>query len=116
MAALTVTTLNVDGGGPVTATVNTLTTSDTLTFRNSPQQRILVSNGTGGSVTLNLDGADSAAFNVEGYGTLDPTSGLDIVIPDGQSRALFLGSRSRFLTGQITLTGASGATCTILEG
>lgn len=116
MAALTLSNLNVDAGGWQTATQNTLTASDTFTFNNSLQQRIIVTNGTGSDVTLNLDGAGAAAFNVEGYGELDPTAGLNVTIPNNQSRVLRANSRGRFLTGEVTMTGASGATCFILEG
>ena len=114
MAALTIT--DISAGGAVAATVNTLTSSDTFTYVNAPQLRMVLTNATGGALTINLDGADTTTFSVDGYGQLDPTTGLDVSVPDGESRAIVLNSRSRYLTGQVTMTGGLNATCIILQG
>lgn len=114
MAALTST--NLSNGGAVTATVNTLTSSDTFNFSNSPQQRMVLRNATGGSLTVNLDGANATTFEIDGFGTVDPTSGLDIVVANGATAAITLVSRNRYLGGEVTVTGGTGIECIILEG
>jgi hypothetical protein len=113
MGALT--TTSIRAGGDIAVTVNTLTASDTVTLDFNNQPIMYIDNVTAGSLTLNLDGADSATISVDGYGTVDPTSGLDITVGAGAQKAIKLNSRSKYLQGVVTITGGDGAEVVILE-
>lgn len=113
MAVLVKTSLSA--GGAVTPTVNTLGASDTVTFNLSKQPIVYIDNVTVGELTINFDGADSTAFNVEGYGSVDPTAGFDVVVAAGAQAAFKVLSRREYLEGEVTITGGDGAEVVILE-
>lgn len=106
---------NIKPGGDVLATVNTLGASDTYTFDFNKSPILMLRNATGGPLTVNLDGADSALVSVDGYGSVDPTSGLDITVADGTTKAIKLKSRNAYLQGEVTITGGDLAEAIILE-
>lgn len=112
MAELTQTSKG--GTGARAVTNNTLTASDTLVYQPGSGQMLIVQNDTGGSVTLNIDGDGQDDFDVAGYGTVDVSGGLDVVIADGAFCFIPLDTISHFLKGTVTLTGASGAQALLL--
>ena len=115
MADITGNAANLAAGGWQTVTPITLTASDTLTFRNSPQQRLVLVNTTGSSNTVTLDGDGAAIIPVDGFGPVDPTNGLALTIANNAVRALSLNTRGEYLKGTITITGGTGVTAYLLE-
>lgn len=108
MAALTQTSLVVPSVG--TATVNTLTASDTLTYTSGASQLLELDNQTGGSLTVVIKGsAPSASFAVHGT-TIDFSAGLSVTVAAGAKKFVNLDKIPKFLegTGTVTLTGATG--------
>lgn len=113
MAALTATSMG--GTGSRTVTDNTLTASDTLTYQAGRGQILIVNNDTGAEVTLNIDGDGQTAVVVPGIGSVDVSGGLDVVIAIGAVAAIPLDTIKQYLTGTVTLTGASGAQAYFLQ-
>lgn len=105
MAAITATSAVA---GAFTVTSATLTSSDTLTFDPKKKQLLLVRNGTGSPVTLNIDGDGIDSVTVAGLGAVDVSGGLDITIADGVTKAVALDTIKHYCQGVVTLTGASG--------
>lgn len=115
MAAITATSML----GPLTrvVSVTTLGASDTLTYNKNKKPILIINNVTVGSVTPNIDGGTApAAYSVQGVGTIDLTSGFTFpAMSAGVVRALPLESIEKYLSGTITITGASGAEAMLLE-
>lgn len=109
MAAITA--ISVTTNGSFTAAITTLSASDTITFDRRFKQLLVVTNPTGGSLTLKIDGDGGATVNKPGVGAVTVSGGYDIAIPAGASRAVLLSSISDYCQGVVTLTGA--ATCTL---
>lgn len=109
MAAITAITPPT-AGGSFTATPTTLSSSDTITYTASRKQLLVVTNPTGGSLTLKIDGDAGTTVNSPGLGPVTVSGGYDIVIPAAATRAVVLSTVSAYLQGVVTLTGA--ATCT----
>ncbi len=112
MAALTVST--VTGAGVKTVTVNTLTSSDTFTYQAG--DIMYLRNGSGGALTLTLDGADGTTVGVEGVGDVSVASGYSTgSIANGAERVIFLDTIRHYLQGTVTVTGGTGMSCTIMR-
>lgn len=101
--------------GSFASPVTTLTSSDTITFNPNKKQLLVVRNGTGGSVTLKIDGEGGSTVQVPGIGVVNVAGGYDIVIADGASAAVVLSTISAYCKGVVTLTGASGATAQLFD-
>lgn len=108
MAAITSITPPTAGGSFV-ATPTTLTSSDTITVLAAKKQLLVVSNATGASVTLKIDGDGGTTVNVAGLGPVNVSGGYDIVIANNVTQAVVLSTISAYCQGVVTLTGASGA-------
>ena len=113
MAALTVTSLTVNG--VATATVNTASASDTLTYVAGTNQLVEMDNTTGGSLTLNIKGsAPNAAFPVPATGTtVDLSAGLNVVVPASTKKIVNLDKIANYLAGSGTVTLSGAATLKI---
>ena len=119
MAALTLTTF---GGvnGVATATVNTASASDTMTYTANAGQMLEMDNTTGGSLTLNIVGTGvSAAYPISGLPTtVDLTAGYSVVVAAGVKKVLNLDKIKPYLlssgtSGTITLSGAATLKITV---
>ena len=117
MAALTTTSLAVNGVG--TATVNVATASDTLTYTAGVNQLLKLDNQTAGALTVVIKGtAPSAAYVVPNTGsTMDLTAGLSIVLAAGVCKFVNLDKIKAYLdgTGVVTLSGAAGLKVTVFQ-
>lgn len=116
MAALVKTTR---AAAPHAVTVNTLSASDTLTYDPTKNQEMELRNTTASPVTVTIDGSGaSAALEVPGTGgtTLDLSAGKDIIVPGviGATVRVPLNSLSKYLVGNVVVTGGVGVTATIL--
>lgn len=117
MAALTSTSLNVSGVG--TATVNTATASDTLTYVAGTNQLVELYNPTAGSLTVVIKGsAPSATYSVPNTGTtVDLSAGLSVVVAASAKKFVNLDKISAYLAGSgtVTFSGAAGLHITIFN-
>ncbi len=114
MAAITP-IIPATGGGAFLATATTLTSSDTIPYNAAKKQLLVVSNATGSSVTLKIDGDAGTTVNLPGIGPVTVSGGYDIIIANGTSRAVILSTISAYTQGVVTLTGASGATAQLFN-
>ncbi len=94
----------------------TLSASDTLIYTQSSNQRLIIENDTGSSVTVNIDGDAATSVPVPNTGaTFDVSSGLNITVADGDAVFLTLDQFKAYLVGTITVTGAPGAVAYIIK-
>ena len=108
MAVITQTTMT-GTNGTVTVTTTTLGASDTLVYQSGKNQILHLNNVTAGSLTLNIDGSGSTTVSPTGLGaTVDVSTGYDIVLAAGATKAIRLDTIAAYLAGTVTLTGASG--------
>ncbi len=116
MAALLSTSLQ-SAAGVATATVNTASASDTLTYVAGSGQLVEMDNTTGGSLTLNIKGtAPSAAYPVSGTSTtIDLSAGFNVTIAAGVKKIINLDKIKAYLTGTgvVTLSGAATLKITV---
>ena len=96
------------GIGVFTPTTGTLTSSDTLVYSSSKRQLLLLDNTSGGSLTATIDGDGGTTVSVDGYGSVSVASGLAIVVPNNEKRAVVLNTIRHYLQGTVTISGASG--------
>ncbi len=113
MAAIA--SINAGQVGAFSATPATLSASDTITFDSGKKQLAVFRNGTGGSLTAKIDGADGATVTVPGLGTVSVASGYDIVLAAGESKAVVLSTISAYCQGVVTISGASGASLQVFN-
>lgn len=113
MAAIA--SINAAQVGPFAAAITTLTASDTITFNPGKKQLLVLRNTTGGSLTLNIDGAGGTTVQAPGVGAVSVASGLNIPVSAGASVAVVLSTVSAYLQGVVTLTGASGLTAQLFD-
>ncbi len=108
----TLTQFNVGGTTvPVAATVTTLGASDTFVYSAGTGQILELTNGTGGTLTANIDGSAATTISPAGLGqTVDVSSGYNIALTAGQTKLVRLDAISVWLAGTIAMTGASGVT------
>lgn len=110
MAAISTQPLAHDG--VFALTWSTLTASDTFTL--AANQYLLFENGTAGSLTAIVDGADSTTKAVDGVGAVDVSAGVSVVVAAGTTKVLNCNSRKAYLSGVITITGAAGLKCAVV--
>lgn len=115
MAVLTSTSLSVLGVG--TATINTATASDTLTYVAGTGQLLELHNTTAGSLTVTLNGSSPLnAHPIPNTGnTTDLSAGLAIVVAAGAKKFVNLDKIKAYLNGSgtVTATGAAGLSITL---
>lgn len=113
MAAITGTTFKGTVGSQL-ITQTTLGASDTLTYISGRGQTLVLNNPTGGSLTVTIDGSGSTTISPSGYGgTVDVSNGYAVTVAAGAVKAVNLDTISAFLSGTVTLTGASGMVATL---
>ena len=116
MAALTTTPFN-SVNGVATATVNTASASDTITYVANTGMLLEMDNTTGGSLTLNIKGTNpDAAYPVSGTPTtIDLSAGYNVVIAASTKKILNLDKIKAYLagTGVVTLSGAATLKITV---
>ncbi len=101
--------------GAFTAAVSTLSASDTITFDPKRKQLLVLRNTTGGSLTCTIDGAAGTTVAVDGLGSVSVASGLAIIVPAGESRAVVLSSIKHYCQGVVSLTGAATLTAQLFN-
>ena len=112
MATITATAV---AAGRVTVTETTLTASDTFTYVANGRQLLVLRNGTGGSLTVNIDGADATTVSVRGVGAVDVSGGYSTgVITTGTTAVIQLDSIKEYLAGVIAVTGGTGISASLL--
>jgi hypothetical protein len=114
MATITATDMRVNGAAAVAVT--TLTASDTFTYREARDPVLVLRNGTGGALTVTLDGADGSSVPVAGIGAVSVASGFSTgSIAAGAMVAIPLNAIKSFLQGVIAVTGGTGISASLLE-
>tara|TARA_R110000868_G_scaffold25149_3_gene98216 strand:+ start:1799 stop:2143 length:345 start_codon:yes stop_codon:yes gene_type:complete len=101
------------GVNAVTAT--TLGASDTFVYVPLSRQLLLLSNDTGGSLTVTIDGAGATTQSVSGVGSVDLSGGFSTgAIATGTVKAIPLDSIKSYLVGTIAVTGGTGIVARLL--
>lgn len=114
MATLTPTLTT--GSGARAATENTLTASDTFAYLPTQGQILVLRNGTGGALTVTIDGDGGATVPVAGVGNVDVSAGYSTgEIAAGAVVAIPLDSISQYLQGTIAMTGGTGISAILLN-
>lgn len=112
MATIAPTTMT---SGRVTITETTLTSSDTFTYVPNRRQVLVLKNGTGGTLTVTIDGAGATTVPVPGVGSVDISGGFSTgAIAAGALVAIQLDSISEYLKGVIEVTGGTGISASLL--
>lgn len=114
MAALTPTTMQ--GSGQRTATVNTLTASDTFAYAMGTGQILVLWNTTAGTITPTITG--DTAFNFWGKDlgvAVGVTSGYPVALNAGQMIALALDEARMWLSPGVTITTGTGLLAILLN-
>lgn len=101
--------------GAFAAALTTLSASDTITYRQSRKQLLVLRNPTGGSLTLTIDGDGGTTVSVDGIGSVSVASGYQIVVPAGESRAVVLSTIRHYLSGTVTISGAAGLVAQLFD-
>jgi hypothetical protein len=95
--------------GPVTLTTTTLGASDTLTYTSGSSQYLELDNTTGGNLTVTITGSTAGNIYPDGYGDpVDLSAGYAITVNAGVKKIVKLDRIAAWLSGIVTLTGASG--------
>ena len=107
---------SLSGQGARTITRTTMTSSDTMTYIEGAGEILVLSNDTGGALTVVIDGdGASAAFPVAGVGTVNLSAGYSTgAIGAGVTVAIPLDTIREYLRGTIALTGGTGIKASIL--
>lgn len=117
MAELTATTMQ--GSGQRTVTVNTLTSSDTLTHLPGNKQLLVLVNTTAGLLTVNIKGSDASNMQIGDIGNNTALSaGYDANVAAGFAKVIDLDESRLQLasaTGQVNLTGGTGLLAILLN-
>lgn len=116
MATITATSITANAES-VTPTVTTLEGTDELTYTGKTKRQLLVvTNATGGSLDIVLLGDAAAAFDIQGYGEVDPTAGYTLTVADGTTESIMLSGIDKLASdddGVISVTGGTGATAVL---
>lgn len=115
MADITSNAVDLSAGGFQTVTARTLTANDTLTFKNAPQQRMVLVNASGSSKTITFDGDGAANIDVPGFGVANPTGGLSVTLANNAITSILLPTRNEWMRGTIAITGGTGVTYYLFE-
>lgn len=113
MADLLQTTLKVKGATDVV--LNLLDDNETFVYQPDGNQVMIIHNVTGSAISPLLMGdAASAAFKVQGIGTIDLTGGYAVgSIEAGEAVTIPLESVRHWIAGISSIVNAAGATCII---
>lgn len=105
------------GFGVVALTQTTLTgTADTFTYRQGTGQILILRNPTGGALSPVIDGDGGTTVAVEGLGVISVSSGYAVgSIAAGNAVSIPLDTISRYLEGNIAITGATGIIAALLR-
>lgn len=101
--------------GTFDAAEATLTASDTITIAPGKEQLLVLRNGTAGSLTATIDGADGTTASIPGLGSVSVAAGYPIVVAAGASKAVRLASISLYCQGVVSITGATGMKATLFD-
>ena len=114
MAVLTSTSLS-GATSVATATVNTASASDTMTYVAGSGQLVEMDNTTVGSLTLVIKGsAPSATYPIKDTGTTtDLSAGYSVTIASGAKKIVNLDKIKAYLAGSGTVTLSGAATLKI---
>lgn len=108
MAVITQTTVGA-AGAPVAVSTTTLGASDSLIYTAGSNQVLELTNDTGGTLTVKLDGSASTTLFVQGYGKdVDVSAGFDIALTTGQTKQVRLDAIGAWLQGSVVITGGAG--------
>ena len=113
----TVTAYDVRLLGRQAITPTTLTADDDFVL-NTRQQVLVVSNTTGGDLTINILGDQATTVACPGVGNVDVSGGFDALVSDGQTIYIPINSIRSYLsdtTNQPNITGGTGLAAYILE-
>ena len=100
---------------PVTLTVTTLTSADTITYSSGAGQILVLYNKTASPVDVTIDGAGSTTIAPSGYGgTISVASGKVITVAANGATAVNLDNISAFLGGAVAVTGGTGVVAMLL--
>lgn len=112
----TIVATSMQGSGVRALTITTLTASDTFTYDAAKNPVLVLRNGTGGALTVNIDGAGGTTVPVAGIGDVSVASGYSTgSIPAGETHSIPLNSIRQFLQGVIAVTGGTGISASLLE-
>jgi hypothetical protein len=115
MAALSATSLSSVGAN--TTPSSTLTASDTFTYSSNSNQILVLRNGTGGALTVNLLGNAATTVAVPGYGNVTVSAGYSTgSIAAGATVTIALNTIAAYLSGtSVTVTGGTGISATLYQ-
>ncbi len=103
--------------GAFAATPATLTASDTITFAPGKKQLAIFRNGTAGALNPVIDGAAGSTVDGStlGLGVVNVAAGFTFALAAGEQKAVVLSTISAYCQGVVTITGASGASLTLID-
>ena len=101
------------GSGSRAMVETTLTASDTFTYEAG--QLLILRNGTGGGLTVTIDGAGGTTVPVAGIGAVSVATGYSTgVIAAGAAVVIPLDTIAAYLQGAIAVTGGTGISASLL--
>jgi hypothetical protein len=111
----TITATSVSKTGSFAVTEITATDSDVIAYDSSKKQILLLDNSTSAAITATIKGATATSTVVAGIGTVDLSAGISVTVAAGATLALMLSTVSLYLSGDVTMTGGTGLTASLLE-
>lgn len=113
----TITPTSVNQGVPFAPVVTTLTASDTLAYKKSTKQLLVLTNTTASPVVVTIDGDGGTTIAPAGYGgTVSVSTGKAITVAASGVQAVKLSDISAFLQGVVAVTDGVGVTAILFEG
>ena len=108
---------SMQGAGKRTITETVLNgTTDTLTYKSSQGQILILRNGTAGALAPIIRGAGSTTLPVQGIGSVDVSGGYSVgSIAAGAEVAIPLDTIRAYLVGVVSITGGTGLSASLLE-
>ena len=112
-----ITSTKVSGSSPDVVSVLVLGASDTLVFKRGVNATLILNNVTGGSLTPTITGGSATTFPAASLGDVDTSGGFiyPVAIGAGETQAIKLDNIKGWLSGVITITGASLIEAQLLE-
>lgn len=112
----TIAPTSMTGSGSRVITETTLTSSDTFVYAADKNPVLTLRNGTGGALTVNIDGSGGTTVPVQGVGAVSVASGYTTAsIAAGAMHAIPLNSISAYLAGTIAVTGGTGISASLMH-
>src|SRR5690349_2085411 len=112
----TITATSMQGSGQRTVTETVLGASDTFTYNETANPILVLRNGTGGALTVTIDGAGGTTIPVDGIGDVSVSAGYSTgSIAAGVLKMIPLKTIRHFLQGAIAVTGGTGISASLLE-